>query len=99
VRDFEPTLEEQFGDISEAQLVAETPQHGEQHGVGGVLEVVEWRAGSFVEAAATGATVESSIAECGTAPALRRCGRLTVRTGHQYLLVAPRTRLRDAGEP
>ena len=46
VRDFEPTLEQHLGDVAKAELVAQPPQHGEQHDVGRVLEIVEWRAPS-----------------------------------------------------
>ena len=49
VADLEAALEEQLGDVPEAELIAETPEHGEQHDVGRVLEIVERGAGPLVE--------------------------------------------------
>ncbi len=49
VRHLEAALEQQLGDIAEAELVAQPPQHRQEHAVGRVLEFVERRAGSLVE--------------------------------------------------
>ncbi len=45
-------LAEKLGDIAEAEFVAEAPEDGQQDDVGGVLEIVEGRAGAFIEPAA-----------------------------------------------
>ena len=49
VRDLESALEQQLGDVAEAELVAQAPQHGERHDVGRMLEIVEWRPRPLVE--------------------------------------------------
>ena len=49
VGDLEAALEQQLRDISEAELVAQPPQDGEQHDVGRVVELVEAGAGPLVE--------------------------------------------------
>ena len=41
VADLEAALEEQLSDVAEARLVAETPEHGEQHDVRWVLQIVK----------------------------------------------------------
>ena len=40
-------VEQQLGDVAEAELVAQAPQHGEQDAVGRVVEIVEGRPGSL----------------------------------------------------
>ena len=79
VRDFEPALEQQLGNIAEAELVAQTPQHGEQHDVGGVLEIVERGAGPLVEDSAAGAARGRAVAERATSfwVSRRACSALT----------------------
>jgi hypothetical protein len=49
VRHLKATLEQQLGDVTKAELVAQTPQHREQDHVRRVLEIVERRAGALVE--------------------------------------------------
>ena len=63
VGDLEPALEQHLGDVAEAELIAKAPQHGEEHEVGWVLEVVERRPGALVEGAPAGATCERTVPE------------------------------------
>ena len=78
VRDLEAALEEQLSDVAEAQLVAETSEHGEQHDVRWVLQIVEGRAGPLVEAPPAGLAAEPPVAERGAALAPRRRRGCTV---------------------
>ena len=87
VRDLVAALQQQLRDFAKAELVAQPPQHGEQHDVGRVLELVEAGAGPLVESAPTRAAVESPVAQCRAAGPSRRCGRLAVRTRHRDPLV------------
>ena len=57
------SLEKQFGHIPEAELVPQSPQHREQHDVCRVLEIVEGRAGPFVEAPAARATAKPLVVQ------------------------------------
>jgi len=63
VRDLEAALKQQLGDVAEAWLVAQAPQHGEQHDVGGVLQLIERGAGPLVEDSVAGAASGSAVAE------------------------------------
>ena len=99
MRDLEAALEEQLSDVAEAQLVAETPEHGEQHDVRWVLQIVEAGAGPLVEPPPAGAAAEPPVAERGAALAPRRCRGCTVWTSHQRPLTVPWMRLAEAGVP
>ena len=56
VADGVATLEQKFGDVSQPELVAQTPENGEQDDVRRELQFVERRTGALVEASlATGA--------------------------------------------
>ena len=72
VGNLEPALEQQLGDVPEAQLVAEPPQHREEHDVRRVLEIVEGCAGSLLKAPPAGPAAEPPVAERGAA------------VGHEY---------------
>ena len=89
VADLEAALEEQLGDVPEAELIAETPEHGEQHDVDRVLEIVERGAGPLVEAPPAGLAAEPPGAERGAALAPRRRRGCTVWTSHQRPLTVP----------
>ena len=93
VRDLVATLEQQLRDISEAELVAQPPQHGEQHDVGRIVELVEAGAGPLVEPPPAGAAAEPAVAELRAVSPLGCRARSTVRTGHGRLLVLAQTRL------
>ena len=41
VGDFIAALQQPFGDLTKAELVAQPPEHGYENDVGGVLEIVE----------------------------------------------------------
>ena len=56
-------LQQQLRDISEAELVAQPPQHGEQHDVGREVELVEAGSGPLVEPPPAGAAAEPAVAE------------------------------------
>ena len=43
-------LKQEFGNVSQPELVAQPPEHGEQHDIGRELQFVERRTGAFVEA-------------------------------------------------
>ncbi len=66
--DLEAALEQHLGDVAEAELVAEPPEHREQHDVGRMLELVERRAGALVEDAPAGAASERPVAERRASP-------------------------------
>ena len=94
VRDLVATLEQQLRDISGAELVAQPPQHGEQHDVGRVVELVEAGAGPLVESPPAGAAAEPAVAKLRAVSPLGCRARSTVRTGHGRLgcRVGARTR-------
>jgi hypothetical protein len=52
VCDLEAALDQQLGHVAEAEPIAQPPEHGEQHNVRRVLEVVKWRTGPSVKAMA-----------------------------------------------
>ena len=81
VRDFEATFKQQLGDIAKAQLVAEAPQHREQHDVCRVLKLVERRAGSLVEDAPAGSARERAVPERGAPTRFRPPGTQRRRVG------------------
>ena len=56
-------LEEHLGDVAEAQLVAQPPEHREHHDVGREPDLVEARAGSLVEPAPARAALEPAVPE------------------------------------
>ena len=67
VRDLEAALEEQLSDVAEAQLGAQPPEHGEQHDIRRVLEIVDRRAAPLVEVTSACPAVEPRVAERGAA--------------------------------
>ena len=93
MRDLNTALEEHLCHVAETQLVAQTPQHREEHHVGRDLKMVERRAGSLVEATLARAAVEPPVAERRARLASGRGGGCTVRTVHRCLLVHAQTRL------
>ncbi len=99
MRHLEPALEQQLGDIAEAELVAQPPQHDEQHDVGRVLQIVEAGAGPLVEPPSAGAAAEPAVAELRALSPAGGRGGSTVRTVHWRLLIVARTRLRYGIEP
>jgi hypothetical protein len=58
-----PSLQQKLGNISESELVSQTPEHSKQDNISGELEIVERRAGSFVETSIAVTAVESSISK------------------------------------
>jgi hypothetical protein len=56
MRDAVAAKNQELGDITEAELVAEAPENGVEDDVGGMLQVIEGSAGAFVEASTAGAT-------------------------------------------
>ncbi len=82
VRDLEAALEQQLCDITEAELVAQAPQHGEQHDVGGVLQLIEWGAGPLFEDSVAGAASGSAVAERATSSSPAGLCGTTVGAGH-----------------
>ena len=99
VRDLEAALEEPLSDVAEAQLGAETPEHGEQHAVRWVLQIVAGGAGPLVEPPPTGPAAEPPGAERGAPLPLRRGRGCTVGTSQQRPLTVPWMRLAEAGVP
>ena len=93
VGDLVAALEQQLRDISEAELVAQPPQHREQHDIGRVLEFVKAGAGPLVEPPPAGAAAEPAVAEFRAVSPLGCRARSTVRTGHGRLLVLVQTKL------
>ena len=75
------------------------PEHGEQHDVRRVLQVMKQCARPFVEAPSAGPAAKPSGAQRCWALPFGRGRRFTVRTGHEQLPVLPQTRRRYAGEP
>ena len=47
--EFKAALQEHLGEIAQAQLVAQTPEHDEQDDIGRVLQEVKGSAGAFVK--------------------------------------------------
>jgi hypothetical protein len=62
MRDLIATLQEQFGDIAESELVAQSPEDRQQDDIGGELEIVVGRTGTFVEATVARPTREPDVA-------------------------------------
>ncbi len=65
MREDEASLQEHFGEIAEAQFVAEAPEHDQQDDVRRGLKEVEGGAGALIEAAPTRATTESLVTQRG----------------------------------
>ena len=92
------TLQQQLGDVAEAQLVAQAPEHGEQYDVGRILQPVEECAGALVEAIPAGSALEAPVASA--VRCFRRCTVLARQCGQ--VTVAPRlnwTRLPCSADP
>jgi len=82
----EAARQEQRGQVPQAALVAQPPQHDEQHAVGGILPMVVGRAGALVADPPAVAAAEGALAQRGT-PGLLHCrGRDTLRARHRRLL-------------
>ena len=88
VAEDEAALQEHLGQVAQAQLVAQPPQHDEQDEIGRVLQVIVGRAGALVEDPAAAAAAEGAIAERGAPRLLGGRGRGTVGAGHGHLLHA-----------
>lgn len=82
--------EEQFRNVTEAELVAEAPEDSVEDDAGRVLEVVEVGAGALVEAPTARCADKAVVAEGGSrggsAHPLRCLGRIAVRARHGWLL-------------
>lgn len=63
VREDEAALQEHVGEVTQAEFVAQAPQHDLQDDVTRKGEVVEGRAAALVEAPPAGQTVKGSIPE------------------------------------
>ena len=59
------TIEKHLSQISQTQLVAQSPQHDEQHDIGGIFQIVKWSSCAFIEGTLTGRAVERLIAKRG----------------------------------
>ncbi len=57
------TQQEELGDIAEAELVSQTPEHREEHHVGRVLQFVEGCAGALIEPATASSAREALVAK------------------------------------
>ena len=52
--------------ISQAQLIAQSPEDDQENQIRGILQEVEGRASAFVERSVTGTAVEAKIAQLST---------------------------------
>ena len=84
---------EHLGQIAQAQLVAQAPEHHEGDDIGGILGPVQQGAGALVELLATGPAAEPAIALGGALGSLRYSFRPTFHTPH------PRPPLAKRGGP
>ncbi len=50
------SLQEHFREIPQTQLVADTPEYHQAHDIGGILEVVDARAGALIKLSVAEAT-------------------------------------------
>src|SRR5215218_7504740 len=88
---------EHLGQVAEAQLVAQAPEHHERNDVGGVLRPVQHTAAALIELLATGTAAEPAIALGGALRSLRDRLRPTVnRSGFLGGVLAWITRLGQA---
>ncbi len=74
--------EKHFGQVPEAQLVAQSPENHEKYDLGRIVHIIKWAASSFIIRAIADRTGESRIA---TFRLLSMCFRLrivTIRTRH-----------------
>ena len=69
-------------DLAKAELVPQSPEHGHEDDVRGVLEIVESRAGPLVEETPAGAAGECTIAERSATPAAAGLVGVTARARH-----------------
>lgn len=84
--DLEATLEQQLGDVAKAELVAQPPEHGEEHGVGWILQIVERCSGPLVEDPAACLADERAVPQgASPSPPAGRSGA-AVRTVHGQVL-------------
>jgi hypothetical protein len=93
VREHVSALEEQLRHVAEAEPVAQAPQHGEHRDIGREADIVEGRAGPFVEAAPTCAASEPAVAELRPASSARCLVGSAVRASHERILAIARPRL------
>jgi hypothetical protein len=49
MRELKASLQKHLGQVTQAQLIPQPPQHNEQNNIGGVLQKVERRSGALVE--------------------------------------------------
>jgi hypothetical protein len=82
VRDLVASLKEQFGDVAEPELVAQPPEDRQQDDIGGELEIVVGRTGTFVEATVARPTLEPVVAQGGTMLPFAGCRRSAMRAVH-----------------
>ncbi len=90
-----------FGEVAQAELVAQPPQHDQQHEIGRVLEVIVRRTRALIEDSAAPAAAEGAIAKRGAAGLLRWFGRGTAGAGRGQLLhaTANAAALPESGSP
>ena len=54
MRELEAALQEHLGEVAQAQLVPQPPQHDEQDQIGGIFQIVERRPCTLVERSLAG---------------------------------------------
>src|SRR3954464_14286957 len=73
---------EHLGQIAQAQLVAQVPEHHEGDDVGRILRPVQQSVGALIELFATGAAAEPAVALGGALRSLRHGFRAAFYTPH-----------------
>jgi hypothetical protein len=81
-------LKKHRNEITEAQLVVQTPQHHEQDDISRKLKLVVGRAGALIELALARGTPKDAIAKPGSLRQPGRCRNGTGRAMHAVLLVS-----------
>src|SRR5262245_30684457 len=89
MRKDQPSLQEHFWQISQAQFVAHTPEHHEAHHIGRILQIVKTCAGPLIELPLTGTAPKASVAERRSFSSFNCVSRLTVWTSHLPPLLHP----------
>lgn len=83
MRKHKATFEEHFGQLAQAQFVAQPPQHYLDHDVAGKGQMIERSAGPIVERALTSEVGEGPIAKLGTRRVFTGCGGCAMRAEDQ----------------
>jgi hypothetical protein len=79
-------VQDHLGEVAQAQLVAQAPQHNKEGYGGRRPEIVDRRAGPLAEGTLTGGAAEHAIAERGLLRESAGCEIGTMGTGHRRLL-------------